>query len=60
MVTQERAREIWRTKSSFGQMHVTPAEDAYIRKVWSIMPGHTCFADAVLRIANGQISGVAA
>lgn len=53
MVTKERAREIWQTRSAFGMFAVTPEEDRYIRHVWESMPGNTCWADALLRIANG-------
>lgn len=53
MVTKERAREIWQTRSAFGMFAVTPEEDRYIRQVWETMPGHTCWADALLRVANG-------
>ena len=33
---------------------MTDAERMAVRKVWSGMPGHTCFADALLRIARGE------
>ncbi len=53
MVTQERAQEIWQYRSNFGNFAVTPEEARYIREVWKSMPGHTCWADALLRIAKG-------
>lgn len=33
---------------------MSDAERLAVRKVWSGMPGHTCFADALLRIARGE------
>ena len=33
---------------------MSDAELLAVRKVWSGMPGHTCFADALLRIARGE------
>lgn len=33
---------------------ITREEDASIRALWRTMPGHTCYMDAVLRIARGE------
>lgn len=33
---------------------MSDAERLAVRKVWTGMPGHTCFADALLRIARGE------
>jgi hypothetical protein len=53
MVTKERAQEIWRNRSYFGTFLISPEEDRFIREVWATMPGHTCWADALLKIAKG-------
>jgi hypothetical protein len=33
---------------------MTDTEHEDVRNVWKQMPGHTCFADALLRIANAD------
>jgi hypothetical protein len=33
---------------------ITAEEDQDIRALWKTMPGHTCYNDAVVRIARGQ------
>jgi len=33
---------------------LTEAENKVVKEVWSTMPGHTCFMDALRRIAEGQ------
>ena len=40
-----------------GRVHadgLTPEEDADVRRVWDTMPGHTCYYDALTRIARGE------
>ena len=56
-MSPERAREIWQTRSPFCELAVTPAEREFVRGVWKLMPGQFCFVDALLAIANGQVSG---
>ena len=53
-MSPERAQAIWDTRLHFGELSMTDAERLAVRKVWSGMPGHTCFADALLRIAHGE------
>ena len=53
-MSPERAQAIWDTRLPFGELSMTDAERLAVRKVWSGMPGHTCFADALLRIAHGE------
>jgi hypothetical protein len=53
-VSPERAQSIWDARHPFGELSMTDAERMAVRKVWSGMPGHTCFADALLRIAKGE------
>ncbi len=55
VLTAQRAQAIWDNRSPFGELSMTDAERAAVRKVWSGMPGHTCFADALLRIARGEV-----
>ena len=57
-MSPERAQEIWDSRGSFGELSITPEEQAYVNGIWARMPGHTCFADALLRIANGQANDV--
>lgn len=57
-MTPERAQEIWRTRSPFGEVSAAPDEFAYVRGIWARMPGHTSWVDALLRIANGQAEGI--
>ena len=49
-----RAQEIWDTRAPFGELSLTDMERSEVKKVWDRMPGHTCFVDALLRIARGQ------
>lgn len=56
-MSPERAKEIWQTRSPFGELAVTLAEREFVRGIWKQMPGHFCFVDALLAIANGQVSG---
>jgi len=37
---------------------ITYAEDRFIREVWKTMPGHTCYFDALRRIARGKLDPV--
>ena len=53
-MSPERAQKVWDTRLPFGEMSMTDAERMAVRKVRSGMPGHTCFADALLRIARGE------
>lgn len=34
---------------------ITRQEDEHIKEVWKTMPGYTCYADAVNRIAKGEV-----
>lgn len=56
-MTPERANEIRRLGSRWSNYssHCTAEEDAYVRLVWSAMPGSTCWFDALLRIARGEV-----
>ena len=51
----ERAQEIWDTRGPFGELSITPEEKAFVSGIWVRMPGHTCFADALLRIARDEL-----
>lgn len=53
-MTPQRAQSIWDSRLPFGELSMTDAERLSVRKVWSGMPGHTCFVDALLRIARGE------
>ncbi len=53
-MTKERAKEIWNTRGPFGNFKYTEKEDAQVREVWKHMPGWTCWADALLRIAKDR------
>lgn len=53
-MSPERAQAIWDARHPFGELSMTDAERMAVRKVWSGMPGNTCFADALLRIARGE------
>ena len=53
-MSPERAQAIWDARLPFGELSMTDAERLAVRKVWSGMPGHTCFAEALLRIAHGE------
>ena len=54
-MTPQRAQEIWDARGPFGELSITPEEKAYVSGIWVRMPGHTCFADALLRIANCEV-----
>lgn len=54
-MSPKRAQAIWDARSPFGELSMTDAERASVKKVWSGMPGYTCFADALLRIASGEV-----
>jgi len=34
---------------------ITRDEDTCIKRVWQTMPGHTCYYDALVRIANNDL-----
>lgn len=53
-MSPKRAQAIWDARSPFGELSMTDAERAAVRKVWFGLPGHTCFADALLKIAAGE------
>lgn len=53
-MSPERAQIIWDRSLPFGELSMSDAERLAVRSVWSGMPGHTCFADALLRIARGE------
>ena len=53
-MTPQRAQQIWDNRLPFGELSISDAERLAVRKVWNGMPGHTCFADALLRIARGE------
>ena len=57
-MSPERAQSIWDARHPFGELSMTDAERMAVRKVWSGMPGHTCLADALLRIARGEAVAV--
>lgn len=61
MMTSERAkqiaREIWTNNPLGGhrvEQTMTEAERQEIIKFWHTLPGHTCFFDAVNRMARGD------
>ncbi len=54
-MTPQRAQEIWDTRGPFGELSITPEEKAFVSGIWVRMPGHTCFADALLRIARDEL-----
>lgn len=54
-MTPERAREIWQTRTAFGGVSCSAQEDAYVREIWRRMPGATCWAEALLAIANDAV-----
>ena len=54
-MTPERAREIWETRGPFGDLKLQPGEREIVQRVWMGMTGNTCFADALLKIANGLV-----
>lgn len=59
----ERAQEIHdASRSWFGpgpHQFMTDGEIAYVHEVWDTLPGHTCFMDALLRIARPDLNIVA-
>lgn len=57
-MTPARAQQIWANRAPFGELEMTADERKYVRGIWVRMPGHTCFADALVRIANGQAEGI--
>ena len=58
-MSPDRAREIWHTRSPFGELVMSPQEEQEVRGVWKQMPGFNCFADALIRIANSDLGGAA-
>lgn len=54
-MTPERAQEIWETRGPFGELDLQPGEREVVQRVWMGMTGNTCFADALLKIANGLV-----
>jgi hypothetical protein len=56
-MTSERAYEILRLGAkwcNWGKF-CTEEENAFVMEVWDKMPGHTCWYDALVRIAKGKI-----
>jgi hypothetical protein len=51
-MTASRARQLWRTRSPFGEIAVTAEEDVFVKQVWKSMPGYSRWIDALLSIAN--------
>ena len=54
-MSPERAQSIWDNRSPFGELSMTDAERLAVKAVWKGMPGNTCFADALLRIARNEV-----
>ncbi len=56
-MTPERANEIIRAGSRWSNYskHCTPEEDTEVRRRWSTMAGSTCWYDALLRFARGEV-----
>lgn len=53
-LTPARAREIWQSRNAAGEVSCSAQEDAQVRAVWKTLPGHTCWMDALARIARGD------
>lgn len=53
-MSPERALAIWDARLPFGTLSMTEGERRAVWRVWKRMPGHTCFADALSRIARGE------
>lgn len=56
-MTPERAKQILQAGSQWSNYskHCDSFEDAEVRAVWDTMPGHTCWRDALVRIARGEV-----
>ena len=54
-MTPARAREIWETRGPFCDLKLQPGEREIVQRVWMGMTGNSCFADALLKIANGLV-----
>lgn len=56
-MTPERAKEIIRLGGFWANYsaHCTAEEDAEVRALWATMAGSTCWYDALLRIARGEV-----
>lgn len=57
-MTPERAKEIWKNRTPFGQFDMTDFEIEEIKIVWKDMPGYTCFADALIRISRNECDAI--
>lgn len=57
-MTPERAKAIWDSRGPYGDLQMTADEKAFVTGIWRRMAGHTCFADALLRIAQGETQGL--
>ena len=57
-MTAERAKEILKLGAQYSNYSdkMTEAEYREVMALWVTMPGHTCFYDALCRIANGIAS----
>lgn len=56
-MTKQRASEVLAIGSNYGEYrkHMTETEISEVIALWNTMPGYTCFADAIIRIAKGTI-----
>jgi len=57
-ITAERAAQIADeilASGGWGSKSITPYERKQICNYWKILPGHTCFIDACIRLAQHQI-----
>lgn len=51
-----RAEVMWSTRGLQNTIRdIEPGEDAYVKAVWSTMPGNTCWMDAFHRIRTGTV-----
>jgi len=57
-MTPERAKEILKN-ARFAEYSTqcTKEEREFVNKVWGFMGGHTCFYDALVRIARDELPG---
>jgi hypothetical protein len=53
-MTQERALAVLALGAQWSNYsdHMTPEEIAYVKAGWNVMPGWTCFYDAVVRVSQ--------
>lgn len=48
------AKEIWDERCPFGELAMSNEEREEVKRVWSQMPGNTCFVDALFWIICGE------